>query len=73
MYICKCGHWRCAGTVSRSTWYRHKLAMILQARVDVDNNVIDEPLPVEDAPLEAEEDLLPADMDEKEVHMTRIF
>jgi len=56
MYHCKCGHHRCKKYVSRSTWYRHKLASILQQHVDLDDEAYAEPLPVEEA-AQAEEDL----------------
>ena len=55
LFNCGCGNWRCATPVSRSTWFRHKMAMTLAARADQSNNQVDEPLPVESAPL-AEED-----------------
>ena len=50
MYTCDCGHWRCAQPVSRSTWFRHKMAKIMQAQMDVEDLPSADPLPVEDAP-----------------------
>jgi hypothetical protein len=57
MYNCECGHYRCSKPVSRRTWYRHKLAMILGNQQDLEDNQIPAPLPVESAPLPDEDDV----------------
>jgi hypothetical protein len=49
MYHCDCGHWRCKKALgSRSTWFRHKMAKIMQAQMNLENLPSNEPLPVEE-------------------------
>jgi hypothetical protein len=72
MYICNCGHRRCSTPVSRSTWYRHKLAMVLRNRVDLFDIQIAEPLPVEDAPVHGEEEQHQPDLEQQDVNNPKI-
>ena len=60
MFICGCGHHRCKRLVSRSTWYRHKLAAILRNPIAVDDTAVTEPLPVEEATHQEEHPVDPA-------------
>jgi hypothetical protein len=70
MYRCGCGLLRCTKTlVSRSTWFRHRMAQILRVHNTAgiyDNN---EPLPVEDAPPPDEDVEQKAPDSDPEVHM----
>jgi hypothetical protein len=67
MMTCDCGHWRCAQLVSRRSWFRHKVARIVQDQLEDDGYALDDPLPVEEAP-EAEENVAPMDvLEEPEV------
>jgi hypothetical protein len=56
MFKCECGHHRCRKLVSRSTWFRHKLAGVLQGQVDQEHSRIEDPLPVEAAPPQEEDE-----------------
>ena len=65
MHRCECNYWNCAKLVSRRTWFRHKMAMILEAQSaeSVPNSA---PLPVEVA--------APAAVDvQHEVHIINII
>jgi hypothetical protein len=72
MYTCNCGYPRCNKPVSRSTWYRHKLAMVLRNQLDLDSNQIAEPLPVEDAPVQGHEEHQQPDLEQQEVKNPKI-
>ena len=67
VYNCDCGHRRCPGQVSRSTWFRHRLAAVLGKQSDVVESPVIEPLPVEEAAHQAAD---PVDHPGDEVHNT---
>ena len=48
MFNCDCGHYKCAKPVSRSTWFRHKLASVLKSASILDDVQDTDPLPVEE-------------------------
>ena len=74
LYHCDCGNWRCKkpGGVSKSTWYRHKLASIVQDQSELDDIEFTEPLPVEDASDQGESDPQHADLEQPEVNILTI-
>lgn len=49
-YRCDCGNYRCATTVSRRTWFRHRMAQVLDDQLAAGVADDDTPLPVEGAP-----------------------
>ncbi len=69
MYNCDCGHWRCSTPVSRSTWYRHKMARILQNHLDPNELPVTEPLPVEEAAEHKEDVHQQVDVEENKVRI----
>jgi hypothetical protein len=70
MYRCGCGLLRCTKTlVSRSTWFRHRMAQILRVHNTAGTYDNNEPLPVEDAPPPDEDVAQEAPDSDPEVHM----
>jgi hypothetical protein len=73
MYKCDCGGSRCTRLVSRSTWFRHRLARALQNEPVHEDIEISEPLPVEEAPSQEEVEQQHSDSEQYEVKFIKVI